>query len=156
MKVIFAHGKEGSPKGTKATYFRELFDAITPDLHGKSLIEQVEILESLVKENLNCLLVGSSMGGAAATLTSQKITPKKLLLLAPALHYEECKEGIPKDLETVIIHGVNDDIIPHSVSERAASLGGHKLILVEDDHRLSSSKEVVVYEVKTLLESLDT
>lgn len=61
MKIVFAHGMEGNPNGTKATYLREEFDAITPNLHGLPLLEQVEILKNLIKENPDCLLLGSSI-----------------------------------------------------------------------------------------------
>jgi len=151
MIVIFAHGKEGSPNGKKATFLREHFDAITPDLHGKPLAEQVEILNNLIIENEDCLIVGSSMGGAACTLAALKTPPKKMLLLAPALNYAECKIGIPVGFETRIVHGTNDDIIPHKVSEEASEVSGAHLTLVDDCHRLMLSKEVIIEEVEKLL-----
>lgn len=151
MKVIFAHGKEGSPNGRKATFIRNTFNAITPDLHKKPLEEQVDILKQLVRENPDCLLVGSSMGGAAASIAAWEETPSKLLLLAPALSYPECK-GVPEDLDTVILHGTNDEIIPHDVSVEAQKKSGCELILVEDCHRLLLSKQKITELITKMID----
>ena len=152
MKIIFAHGKEGSPKGNKATYLRETFGAITPDFMGKELKERIDILRKYLKEDNDCLLIGSSMGGAAGALVSHEIAPKKLLLLAPALKYDEyIKAGLPKDIETVIIHGTGDDIIDIKYSREASEKYGAELIEVDDGHSLKDSKDLIVETVKRLL-----
>ena len=151
MKVIFAHGKESGPQGNKASYLREHFDAITPDLYRRPLNEQAEILVKLIKENQDCLLVGSSMGGAAATLASKEVRPSKMLLLAPALHYEEYDLEVPSDIETVYIHGLNDDIIPYSISENMAKKNNSEIHLVNDNHRLSDSKDLIIDTIKKLI-----
>lgn len=152
MKTIFAHGLEGSPEGNKATYSRETFGAVTPDFQGMELFDRVDLLKEHLKENSDVLLIGSSMGGAAALLASHDVKPKKLLLLAPALHYPECQDaGFPEGLETIIIHGTGDEIIPIRYSEVASKKFGCKLIVVEDNHSLRGSKDLIIETVKKMI-----
>jgi len=151
MKVIFLHGKESGPDGCKATLLRERFGALTPDLYGKPLAEQAEIAARLIEANPDCLVVGSSMGGAVAVLASQVVAPKQLLLLAPALHYPEVRGLLRRDIPTSIIHGVNDDVVPCTVSMRESERVGCGLALVEDGHRLMDSKSLILRTIEQAL-----
>lgn len=152
MKIIFAHGKEGHPNGRKATYLREEFDAITPDFQGMPLEERVAIIKEQVLKYPDCLLIGSSMGGAACAVASYEVPPKKMLLLAPALHYPECRAGIPTGIETIIIHGREDKITPFADSEKASKQDNVTLIPVDDNHGLSGSQQLIIKTVKKLLD----
>ena len=42
-RIIFLHGMESSPEGTKATYLKEQFGAISPALRHLGLREQVDL-----------------------------------------------------------------------------------------------------------------
>ncbi len=100
MRVLFAHGFEGSPDGSKSTYMREAlrWDVTAPKMSelGWSIASQTEVLiRHLDQENFD-LLIGSSMGGlAAANASSMRPGIEiSLLLMAPAFGLAENWEGM--------------------------------------------------------------
>ena len=144
MKIIFAHGKEGSINGTKATALREAFQAITPELTGHPREKQAEILYDLTKDHAGkCLLVGSSMGAAAALLCATRASPPDLLLLAPAVRLIDPPLKKLPETWIKVIHGTADDVVPHEESKIFSDL-----ILVDDNHRLSGSLELIIQTVE--------
>ena len=99
MRVLFAHGFEGSPDGSKPTYMREAlrWDVTAPKMSelGWSIASQTEFY-SLLRSRYFDLLVGSSMGGLAVANASS-LRPDaeiKLLLIAPAFGLAENWEGM--------------------------------------------------------------
>ena len=95
MKVLFAHGFEGSPDGGKPTYMREElgWDVIAPVMSEKgwNIEQQTSVLLELIDAKEFDLVAGSSMGGLAAANASQLRPDAKfgLLLIAPAFGLEE-------------------------------------------------------------------
>lgn len=93
MKVIFSHGKESGPWGSK---IRRLADAAaTLGFEVESLdytgIEdpdaRVAMLEKrLADETAPVILAGSSMGGYVSAVVAGRRPVSGLFLLAPALH----------------------------------------------------------------------
>ena len=88
--VIFAHGRESGPWGTKiralakvAEKFgcrvisRDDSDNRDPELRVARLVDEVKSIDGPV------VLVGSSMGGYVATVASQVVRPVGLFLMAP-------------------------------------------------------------------------
>jgi alpha/beta superfamily hydrolase len=165
-KVIFLHGMESSPKGTKATYLGEQFDAISPALRRLRLTEQVDATQQILDEN-PAVIIGSSLGGLAAIGLANRCPARisHLILLAPAvgtfsrvsfaeeekirpgLYQEVCefaKLTIPEEVPTTIIHGLEDTVV-----DSAAVIGlctrskSSNLILVHDDHPLSNSRRLI-------------
>ena len=95
MKVLFAHGFEGTPNGGKPTYMREElgWDVVAPVMSANGWnIEQEtrELMEHLDSEKFD-LVAGSSMGGLAAANASRLRPEMKfgLLLIAPAFGLAE-------------------------------------------------------------------
>ena len=91
MRILFAHGFEGSPSGSKPTYFQEHLghQVIAPLLHaeGWTIKNQASVLlQALDADDDIDVLVGSSMGGLAASIVSSWRPERQigLLLLAPA------------------------------------------------------------------------
>jgi len=91
MRILFAHGFEGSPSGSKPTYFHEHLghQVIAPLLHttGWTIKDQASVLlQALDDDDDIDILVGSSMGGLAASIVSSWRPERNigLLLLAPA------------------------------------------------------------------------
>ena len=91
MKVIFAHGFEGSPQGSKPTYMQETLgwsvDAVDMPRLGWSIQNQSDALLQTIDDTHDFdLLVGSSMGGLAAANASARRPDRnfKVILLAPA------------------------------------------------------------------------
>jgi len=98
--VLFAHGFEGSPTGSKPTYMVEAlgWDVTAPKMSelGWSIASQTEVLIRLLDKGDFDLVVGSSMGGlAAANASSMRPQAEtRLLLLAPAFGLAENWEGM--------------------------------------------------------------
>ena len=66
MRVLFAHGFEGSPTGSKPTYMREAlgWKVTAPKMSelGWSIASQTDVLIKHLDEGEYDLVVGSSMG----------------------------------------------------------------------------------------------
>ncbi|SVB70808.1 uncharacterized protein METZ01_LOCUS223662 [marine metagenome] len=159
--LVWAHGLWGSPNGSKVTAIRENgIEVISPDFNEMELVDRVELLEKTIEIG-DVVLAGSSWGGLACALTSQKKSEKLkgLLLLAPALHYPEPPNNNPENLvapeniPVTIIHSITDDIVPISASKDylERSKGNVKLIEIEDSHVLENSIELIISEAKKLL-----
>ncbi|MEL0189470.1 MAG: YqiA/YcfP family alpha/beta fold hydrolase [Candidatus Poseidoniales archaeon] len=98
--MLFAHGFEGSPTGSKPTYMREAcgWKVTAPKMSelGWSIASQTEVLIKHLDEGEYDLVVGSSMGGlAAANASSMRPNEDiRLLLIAPAFGLAENWEGM--------------------------------------------------------------
>jgi len=149
LNIIFSHGKESGPWGSKITKMAEHAQSIcnckihsidyqdleSPDDRVDRLINFIKNLEG------DIILVGSSMGGYVSTVASTKIKVNGLMLLAPALYLEGygVSEYESQCKNISIIHGWNDDIVPYQNSVKFAHQHKAKLTLVNDGHRLSHS-----------------
>ena len=93
--MLFAHGFEGSPTGSKPTYMMEAlgWDVTAPKMSelGWSIASQTEVLIRHLDKGDFDLVVGSSMGGlAAANASSMRPQAEtRLLLIAPAFGLAE-------------------------------------------------------------------
>tara|TARA_B110000116_G_scaffold153911_1_gene133074 strand:+ start:1290 stop:1778 length:489 start_codon:yes stop_codon:yes gene_type:complete len=159
--LVWAHGLWGSPNGSKITAIRESgVKVIAPDFNEMELVNRVQLLEKTIEIG-DVVLAGSSWGGLACALTAQKKPDKLkgLLLLAPALHYPEPPNDNPDNLiapdgiPITIIHSKTDDIVPISASKDYVKRSGNNvnLIVVEDNHVLENSIELIISEAKKLL-----
>jgi predicted esterase len=162
MKIIFSHGKESGPWGSKiktlATIAKQHghhVDSIDysniddPDL-------RVQHLLNIVGDNTDDLiLVGSSMGGYVSLVASEQLKPKAIFLLAPALYMTNYKvqkhESNCQNIE--IIHGWSDDVIPVENSIRFAKGANCSLHIIKGDHRLNTSINYVVEIFNSFLSS---
>ncbi len=101
-------------------------------------------------------MVGSSYGGITAVLASMRAAkpPLGLLLCAPALGRAEPPnlplEQLVAVAPTTIIHGLGDDVVPIAWSRQFAAQTSAKLIEVDDDHRLSNSRPLILEELAAL------
>ena len=93
--VIFSHGQESGPWGTKITAMSDVArkmncEVISIDYRGiKSPFDRVKKLSKEVADiSTSVLLVGSSMGGYVATAVSNHPNVKGLFVLAPAYYIE--------------------------------------------------------------------
>jgi alpha/beta superfamily hydrolase len=146
--VVFAHGKESGPWGTKITRLAEVarachFDVLSPDYsHTHDPKERVAHLLKLAPAARTLVLVGSSMGGYVSAMACATLKPRALFLMAPALYFpgwDEDPQGCPKD--TVVVHGWRDDIVPVDVSVRFARARNAALHLLDSGHTLNDQLE---------------
>ncbi|MCW8858880.1 MAG: alpha/beta hydrolase [Deltaproteobacteria bacterium] len=160
MKILFLHGLESGPHGSKYQALKEIFgEIIAPDCTGvKDEAERLRIIQtelSTGKETF--LVVGSSMGGLMA-LILQQANPDAvagMVLCAPAIHRPAAEalnlDNLPP---TTVIHGTQDEVVPFAASKPF----GKRLIAVADDHRLSNSMTEIlraVFEMQLTLSGFD-
>lgn len=159
--IVFAHGLEGSPQGTKSQRLRALGPpVVVPDMRGVPLLGRYRLLEQATRQ-AGVLLVGSSYGGLVAALLAQA-HPERftgVVLCAPALGRIEPPNLDPRalvapaQLPVTIIHGLRDDIVPiaHSRAYRDRSGPLVTLLEVDDDHPLRGSLDLLCEVVLGLL-----
>jgi len=161
MHVIFNHGKESGPWGTKikalATVAKELGCTLESiDYDGEMDVDKrVEILLEVVSRSTDddIFLVGSSMGGYVATAVASQVDCRGLFVLAPA-YYLGGKvdfDRVTINCDAHIVHGWQDDIVPVANSWRFAQRTKANLYLVNDDHRLIETLDDSVKWFKQVL-----
>ena len=159
-RVVFSHGKESGPWGSKITAMaamaRDLgVAAESVDYRGiddpaarvSRLIDFAAGLEGPL------VLVGSSMGGHVAAAAASLIKPQGLFLLAPAFYMPGYEQYTPQDVgcPTVIVHGWHDDIVPVDNSIRWAREHRSALHVLDSDHRLEDQIEAICLLLREFL-----
>jgi len=156
--VVFAHGKESGPWGTKITRLAEVarawkFDVLSPDYsHTHDPKERVAHLLQLAPRAEKLVLAGSSMGGYVSAMACAALKPRALFLMAPALYFpgwDEEPQECPRD--TVVAHGWHDDIVPVERSLRFARPRGAALHLLDSGHTLNDRLDALVLVFEDLL-----
>lgn len=145
--VVFSHGKDSEPWGTKivalADIARECGHAVESiDYRGIDTVEGrlAKLLESCRALPSSPILIGSSLGGFLAAAASQPLAASGLFLMAPAFDLP----GLPRTpvvavCPTVVVHGWRDDVVPIDKGLAFARAHGALLHAVDDDHRLHAS-----------------
>lgn len=144
--VWFAHGKESGPWGRKISALAEQardrgLNVESPD-YGFTMDpdERVRHLLSLqppVDEGL--ALVGSSMGGYVAAAASVTLQPQGLFLMAPAVDIPGYDgDTTPRAPVVSVVHGWQDEIIPHDIVYRWSARHRVPLALMDAEHGLNS------------------
>lgn len=161
--VIFSHGQESGPWGTKINAMAETAraagcEADSVDYQG--IADPTERVEKLIAycEPLvvPLILVGSSMGGHVATAAADTVNAVGLFVLAPAYYvpgYEDLTPVAPK-IPISIVHGWHDDIVPVENSIRFASECHATLHIVDGDHRLTANIDEICYLLRRFIEQL--
>ena len=152
--VLFAHGKESGPWGSKITALANLAQAhgaavISPDYRGLDNADErvARLLALPLPAHDHLVLVGSSMGGYVSTVASMRLRPAALMLMAPALYLDrpEYAERAPVSGAQFnsIVMGWNDEVIPVANVLRFAEAQRLPLHLVDDNHQLSASQPLL-------------
>jgi pimeloyl-ACP methyl ester carboxylesterase len=146
--VIFSHGQESGPWGTKILTMAELvrgMGCVADSIDYQGIADPTARVDKLVSEcrdiDDRLILVGSSMGGHVATAAADALGAAGLFVLAPAYYmegYEDLTAAAPK-MPICIVHGWRDDIVPFENSIRFASKCHATLHLVDGDHRLTDN-----------------
>lgn len=146
--VIFSHGQESGPWGTKIRAMAECVKNLGCKVHSidyQGIADPTERVTKLVNEcgpiDDRLILVGSSMGGHVATAAAAELGAAGLFVLAPAYYMEgyESLTPVPPSIPICIVHGWNDDIVPVENSIRFAQSCSATLHLVDGDHRLTGN-----------------
>ena len=146
--VVFSHGQESGPWGTKIRAMAELVKGLgcaAESIDYQGIADPTERVEKCVRESADIddqlILVGSSMGGHVATAAAEQVGAAGLFVLAPAYYMEgyEALTPPPPDLPICIVHGWHDDIVPVDNSIRYARDCSATLHIVDGDHRLTAN-----------------
>ena len=144
--IVFAHGKESGPWGTKICYLADIArrlgaNVVSPDYSDLvSPEDRVARLLALPRsEHEELILAGSSMGGYVSTVASQTLKPKGLFLMAPAMYLPGYAEQRPMSgaEHTSVVFGRQDEVIPVENGIRFAAENRADLHIIEGDHRLN-------------------
>ena len=154
MTLVFLHGLETGPLGSKYQILSKVAPTVAPDCTGvMDLATRVAIVKDALQGHENLILVGSSFGGlVAVTLLLQDAAIERrtqaLLLCAPALHLPSAPQ-LPTSLyrKTTILHGKSDDVIPlRDVQQWARQNWVTQFDTIEDEHRLAGDEACAYIE----------
>lgn len=152
--VVFSHGQESGPWGTKIRSMAEMvrglgFAADSVDYQG--IADPTERVDKLIdwcsSVDEPIILVGSSMGGHVATAAADRVGAVGLFVLAPAFYMPEFEALTPPApaMPMAIVHGWDDDIVPVGNSIRYASECRATLHVVDGGHRLTENIDEINY-----------
>ncbi|MDE0680633.1 MAG: alpha/beta fold hydrolase [Gammaproteobacteria bacterium] len=149
--VLFSHGQESGPWGTKITALAQ--DARDAGLDVDSIdyrgmpnpAERAAKLVARMRESDDeILLVGSSMGGYVAVAAAQRQPAAGLFLMAPALavpDWPPLEDTV--DAPAFVVHGWEDDIVPPQWSIEFARANKARLHLLRAGHSLTEALEEI-------------
>jgi pimeloyl-ACP methyl ester carboxylesterase len=161
--VVFSHGQESGPWGTKIRAMAELVKGLgcaAESIDYQGIADPTERVEKCVRECADIedrlILVGSSMGGHVATAAAERVGAAGLFVLAPAYYmagYESLTPP-PPDLPICIVHGWHDDIVPVDNSIRYARDCSATLHIVDGDHRLTDNIDAINEYLRQFIEGI--
>ena len=161
--VIFSHGQESGPWGTKIKAMAGRAKALgceADSIDYQGMADPTARVDKLVTTCKNIsdtlILVGSSMGGHVATAAANELNAAGLFVLAPAYYmpgYEELTPA-PPAIPTCIVHGWRDDVVPVANSIRYAEACRATLHVLDGDHRLTANIDEINYYLQRFIESV--
>jgi predicted esterase len=146
--VVFSHGQESGPWGTKIRAMAGLVQSVgcrAQSVDYQGIADPTERVQKLLAEAAGIddrlILVGSSMGGHVATAAAAELGAAGLFVLAPAYYMPgyEALTPAPPALPICIVHGWRDDVVPVENSIRFAAGCAATLHIVDGDHRLTAN-----------------
>lgn len=161
--VIFSHGQESGPWGTKIRAMAELVKGMGCKAHSidyQGIADPTERVDKCIREcaaiDDQLILVGSSMGGHVATAAAEQVGAAGLFVLAPAYYMEGYEDltPVPPSLPISIVHGWHDDTVPVENSVRFARECAATLHIVDGDHRLTANIDEINEYLRRFIESL--
>jgi pimeloyl-ACP methyl ester carboxylesterase len=146
--VIFSHGQESGPWGSKIQHLSAVaarcgYDVRSIDYRGlDDPEERIALLLEQTDHARSVVLVGSSMGAYVSARASSALSVTGLFLLAPAFGLE--RYGLVSEPQwqarhTTIVHGWNDDVVPPEPVMALARKRRARLHMLDDGHRLADS-----------------
>ena len=161
--IIFSHGQESGPWGTKIRAMAEQAKSLgceADSIDYQGIADPTERVQKLIKEASGIedrlILVGSSMGGHVATAAAESLGAAGLFVIAPAYYMEGYEELTPEPptMPVCIVHGWHDDVVPVENSIRFAKQCAASLHLIDGDHRLTANIEEINEYLKSFVEKV--
>ena len=161
--VVFSHGKETGPWGTKITAMAEVVREL--GLRAESVDYQgiddprvrVEKLLAFAQPLAGQLvLAGSSMGAHVSAAAARSLRARGLFLLAPAFYMPGYEVFTPRNVgcPTAIVHGWLDDVVPVDQAIRWAREHRAALHVLDSDHRLNDQLAPICALLRSFLTAL--
>ena len=162
-KLFYIHGYESSPDSNKGIIFKEKLDAKTikyRDCKPEDLVisDCLKRISNIIKNDINVVLIGSSLGGFLAVETAlTHSNVEKLILLNPAIippsadldKHEDVPRRILEDMmdkrlfekklkaDITIFRGTEDDLVPDDWITEFAKVQEATVKFLHDNHRFS-------------------
>ncbi|OOG48120.1 alpha/beta hydrolase [Rhodanobacter sp. C01] len=168
-QIILSHGSDSGPDATKVSMLAALAESLgwrtqRPDYrsddargHAGSVAPRIARLRATI-EALDAppLLVGSSMGAFVSGLASLDVPVAGLLLLATpsAIPGYPRPFDLRREVPTMLIHGWRDDVCPLAGVHALAAQRRLPLLVLDDDHRLGASMDVITVQFRQMLDRL--
>jgi predicted alpha/beta-hydrolase family hydrolase len=168
-QIILSHGSESSPDATKVSALAALAASLgwhtqRPDYgtddargHAGSVAPRIARLRATI-EALDAppLLVGSSMGAFVSGLVSLDVAVAGLLLLATPSEIPGYARAfdLRRDVPTLLIHGWRDNVCPLPGVQAFATQRRLPLLVLDDDHRLSTSMDMIAAQFRHMLDQV--
>lgn len=144
-QVVFSHGKESGPWGSKIRALAEVARGAgwaVDSIDYQGMADPAERVARLVAAAQGAagplVLVGSSLGGHVCTQAAAQLPVRGLFLLAPAFFmpgYEHLTPAIPA-CPVEVVHGWHDDVVPVENTLRWARPGAARVHLLDTEHRM--------------------
>ena len=169
---ILSHGFESGPDATKVTALAEAAEKLGwscerpdyTDLDAKREVSELGDVPARLQRLLGIaqaaatrgplVLAGSSLGAYVSALVSLEVPVAGLFLMAPPIRMGAAQPLEAARVPTAIIHGWYDELIPAVHVVDWAQLHRARLLLVDDNHRLSAHVEASADAFAALLKSL--
>jgi len=161
--VVFSHGKESGPWGSKITAMAAVVRDLSLDVQSvdyRGMDDPSDRVEKLVATCAvlegGTLLVGSSLGGHVAAAAAARVQPRGMLLLAPAFYMPGFEAYTPQDVTcpTIIVHGWHDDVVSVDNSVRWGREHAATLHILDSDHRLEDQIDTICRLLREFLVKL--
>ena len=134
MKILFLHGLESKPGGTKVKHLESAGHTIfNPAMPKYSLEESIAIAQGVVDREWPDIIIRSSRGGAIASAIEKR--GARLILIAPAWKLYGITPII--DSSTTVLHCPKDDIVPFEHTIELAEKTNIKIVECGTCHRMS-------------------
>lgn len=165
VRVVFSHGQESGPWGTKIRAMADLVKSLgheADSIDYQGMPDPADRVQKLIRAcrafDERIVLVGSSMGGHVATAAACETGAAGLFVLAPAYYMEGYEMLTPPapELPITIVHGWHDDIVPVDNSIRFARACSATLHIVDGDHRLTANIEEINRYLSLFLDGLQS
>ncbi len=161
--VIFSHGQESGPWGTKIRAMAALVRGLgceADSIDYQGIADPTERAQKCIGAcagiDDQLILVGSSMGGHVATAAAAATGAAGVFVLAPAYYMEGYEDltPVPPSIPISIVHGWHDDVVPVENSIRYARECAATLHIVNGDHRLTANIDEINHYLRLFIEAL--
>jgi pimeloyl-ACP methyl ester carboxylesterase len=162
--VVFSHGKESGPWGSKISALAEIaraegYEVESVDYRGidDPAARVTRLLAYCRDFQGRLILVGSSMGGHVSAAGSRLLRSAGLFLMAPAFYMPGFEDATPAPAACpiTIVHGWRDEVVPVENSVRYAKAHQATLHVLDTDHRMQDRIREIGYYFEYFLVTLD-